>query len=83
MGFSLVALLIGLNTAHADPCPQHRHNRKHTHQSRSHRPKGHWVWVPRHQVRHGNHWHTVPGHWEYRPPLNKRRKNGSNQRAPA
>jgi len=77
MGFSTLALLIGLNTVYADVCPN-THNRTHfRHHRPQARPSVHWVWVPRQRVRHNDHWHIVPGHWEYHPPLNQRRKNGS------
>ena len=78
MGFSILALFIGLNTAEADIRPNAcnhahvRHERRNRPQSR---PNGHWVWVPRHRVWHKNHWHVVPGHWQHRPN-GQRRKNG-------
>ena len=90
MGFSALALLIGLNTAQADVRIVIRPNRRpHTHQTCNHpavgqqrhrnarpapRAGGTWIWVPRQRVKHNHHWHTVPGHWEHRPPSHQRRR---------
>ena len=78
MGFSTLALLIGISTAQAHATQNHACNNRHAHVQRNRRPNarpnGHWVWVPRYKVRHKNHWHVVPGHWEYRSNEQRRKK---------